>query len=144
MENTNQLFHFLYKKTRAMTKVLNEHLQQFGLYSSQWSILYCIKNNGPMTQSEIWRYLVVEAPTVTRTLAKLEGSGWVIRTQGSDKRERLVSLTEKALEQLPVVEKEVKRFEKTMTQHLTKEELTIFYSFLNKLGPITTEKEESI
>ncbi|MGN7942581.1 MULTISPECIES: MarR family winged helix-turn-helix transcriptional regulator [Bacillaceae] len=144
MENTNQLFHFLYKKTRAMTKVLNEHLQQFGLYSSQWSILYCIKNNGPMTQSEIWRYLVVEAPTVTRTLAKLEESGWIKRTQGSDKRERLVSLTEKAIEQLPLVEKEVKRFEQTMTQHLTKDELTIFYSFLNKLGPITTEKEESI
>lgn len=142
MENTNKLFHMLYRKTRFMTKELNEHLQKHELYSSQWSILYCLKINGPMTQSEIWRYLVVEAPTVTRTLLKLEESGWVKRTQGSDKRERLVSLTDKAIQTLPLVEKEVKSFEQKMVKNLSDKEQDDFFHLLNKLGVSTIEEEE--
>ncbi len=142
MENTNKLFHLLYQKTRLMTKELNEHLQKHDLYSSQWTILYCLKNNGPMTQSDIWRYLLVEAPTITRTLVKLEESGWVMRTQGNDKRERLVSLTEKAKNMLPIIEQEVKTFEQKMIKHLTDEEQDYFFNILNKLGTLTIEKGE--
>lgn len=124
----------LYQQTRHMTKEVNEYLQKHGLFSSQWSILYCLKSNGPMTQSDIWRYLHVEAPTITRTLVKLEESGWVERTPGSDKRERLVSLTEKALDLLPEVEKDVKNFEQTMVANLKDEEQELLYSLLKKLG----------
>lgn len=139
MKNTNKIFHLLYQKTRLMTKELNEQLQKHELYSSQWAILYCLKIHGPMIQSDIWRYLVVEAPTVTRTLVKLEESGWVIRTQGNDRRERVVSLTEKAIENLPMVEKEVKSFEDTMVNGLSDEELDFFFNILNKLGTSTTK-----
>ncbi len=134
MIETNKLFHMLYQKTRHMTKDVNEYLQKHGLYSSQWSILYCLKSNGPMTQSDIWRYLNVEAPTITRTLVKLEESGWVKRTPGSDKRERLVSLTEKALDLLPEVEKDVKNFEQTMVANLKDDEQELLYTLLKKLG----------
>jgi len=131
---TNKLFHMLYQQTRHMTKEVNEYLQKHGLYSSQWSILYCLKSNGPMTQSDIWRYLNVEAPTITRTLVKLEESGWVKRTPGSDKRERLVSLTEKALDLLPEVEQDVKNFEQTMVANLKDDEQELLYTLLKKLG----------
>ena len=125
-----------------MTKEINEYLQKHGLYSSQWSILYCLKLNGPMTQSDIWRYLNVEAPTVTRTLLKLEESGWVKRTPGSDKRERLVSLTEKALELLPLVDHDVKAFEQKMVTSLTDDEQEQLYVLLKKLGQPTEREEE--
>ncbi|MDQ0230823.1 MarR family winged helix-turn-helix transcriptional regulator [Metabacillus malikii] len=141
MVNTNKLFHLLYQKTRLMTKELNEFLQPFGLYSSQWAILSCLKNNGPMIQSEIWRQLVVEAPTVTRTIMKLEASGWVERSQGIDKRERVVSLTAMAINQLPIVEKEVERFEAKMIEQFNQEELDSFYSFITKIGLSTTERK---
>lgn len=134
MIETNKLFHMLYQQTRHMTKEVNEYLQKHGLYSSQWSILYCLKSNGPMTQSDIWRYLNVEAPTITRTLVKLEESGWVKRTPGSDKRERLVSLTEKALDLLPEVEQDVKNFEQTMVANLKDDEQELLYTLLKKLG----------
>ncbi|MBU7594247.1 MarR family winged helix-turn-helix transcriptional regulator [Metabacillus halosaccharovorans] len=124
----------LYQQTRHMTKEVNEYLQKHGLYSSQWSILYCLKSNGPMTQSDIWRYLNVEAPTITRTLVKLEESGWVKRTPGSDKRERLVSLTEKALDLLPAVEQDVKNFEQIMVANLKDDEQELLYTLLKKLG----------
>ncbi|APH04645.1 MarR family winged helix-turn-helix transcriptional regulator [Bacillus weihaiensis] len=134
MDNTNQLFHLLYQKTRHMTKELNGSLQKHELFSSQWSILYCLMTKGSMTQSEIWRYLGVEAPTVTRTLIKLEEFGWIQRSSGQDKRERLVSLTEKAYKQLPFVEDDVKTFEKVMISNLTSEEQNQLYYLLSKLG----------
>ncbi|TXC89487.1 MarR family transcriptional regulator [Metabacillus litoralis] len=134
MINKSELFHTLYQKTRHMTKELNEQLQQHQLYSSQWSILYCLKKNGPMTQSEMWRYLGVEAPTVTRTLLKLEDAGWISRKHGKDKRERLVFLTSKAENHLPTVEKSVTNFEEQMLQNLTEEEQEYLLSLLNKLG----------
>lgn len=144
MINTNKLFHTLYQKTRLMSKVLNEHLQEHHLYGSQWTILYCLKINGPMTQTDIWRYLSVEAPTVTRTLVKLEESGWVKRTQGNDKRERLVTLTEKAIKNLGEVEEKVKAFEQSMVQFLTVEEQENLYSLLCKLGTTGNSQEELI
>jgi len=134
VDNTNKLFHLLYQKTRHMTKEINEYLQKHDLYSSQWSILYCLKTNGPMTQSDIWRYLNVEAPTVTRTLVKLEEGGWISRTSGNDKRERLVSLTEKALKSFPAVEEDVKNFEREMTLRLTDQEQDQLFTLLAKLG----------
>ncbi|QGQ48431.1 MarR family winged helix-turn-helix transcriptional regulator [Metabacillus sediminilitoris] len=134
MENTSKLFHMLYQKTRLMTKEQNDHIQKHGLYSSQWSILFCLKINGPMTQSDIWRYLSVEAPTITRTIVKLEDSGWVKRTQGSDKRERLVSLTDKAIENFPSIELDVRAFEQKMLASLSKEEQENLFHLLTKLG----------
>jgi MarR family transcriptional regulator, transcriptional regulator for hemolysin len=142
MENTNKLFHMLYQKTRLMTKEQNEHIHKHGLFSSQWTILYCLKINGPMTQSDIWRYLTVEAPTITRTIIKLEESGWVKRTQGRDKRERLVSLTDKAARNFPLIEKDIRIFEQKMLQSLsTKEQETLFH-LLAKLGTSTNIEEE--
>jgi MarR family transcriptional regulator, transcriptional regulator for hemolysin len=134
LDNTNKLFHLLYQKTRHITKEVNEYLQKHELFSAQWTILYCLKTQGPMTQSEIWRYLNVEAPTVTRTLVKLEKGGWVKRTSGKDKRERIVSLTEKAKECLPLVEQDIKAFEKEMSSNLTDEEQDQLFFLLNKLG----------
>ncbi len=132
----------LYQKTRHMTKEVNEHLQKHGLYSSQWSIIYCLKTNGSMTQSDIWRYLNVEAPTVTRTILKLEESGWIKRTPGSDKRERLVSLTEKAHELLPFVEQDMRNFEQEMVVNLTDEEQDHLFHLLKKLGKPDNSEEE--
>ncbi|WP_226669010.1 MarR family winged helix-turn-helix transcriptional regulator [Metabacillus litoralis] len=134
MINKSELFHTLYQKTRHMTKELNEHLQKHQLFSSQWSIVYCLKSNGPMTQSELWRYLGVEAPTVTRTLLKLEDTGWISRKHGKDKRERFVFLTEKAESQLPTIEKSVTNFEEQMLDKLTEEEQEYLHFLLSKLG----------
>lgn len=68
----NLVFHELHQKSRLSIKEVNEVLKAYGLYSSQYSILFCLKRFGSMTQTEIWQYLNVEAPTVTRTLTRLE------------------------------------------------------------------------
>lgn len=49
-----RLIHQINQCARLITKKANERLEPFGLYSSQWSILYCLKTIRPMTQKEIW------------------------------------------------------------------------------------------
>ena len=128
------LFHEIHQKSRLSVKEVNEALKEFDLYSTQWSILFCIKQFGCMTQKEIWQYLNVEAPTVTRTVARLEESGWVERREGVDKRERIVYLTERAEEAVPQITKRILEVEEKLVSSLTENEQAQLIELLKKIG----------
>ncbi|MFT8321170.1 MAG: MarR family transcriptional regulator [Bacillus sp. (in: firmicutes)] len=96
MEDLHSLFHGLHQLSRELTKGLNEVLLPFELYSSQWSVIYVLKKNGPLTQKELADYLAIEAPPMTRTIQKLVTNGYVSQVKGEDKRTKYIMLTEKA------------------------------------------------
>ncbi|MER1988937.1 MarR family winged helix-turn-helix transcriptional regulator [Solibacillus isronensis] len=129
----NPLFHILFQQNRYLVKQLNDVLKQHGLFSSQWTVLFLLHQNGPMTLTAIWKYLDVEAPTVTRTVTRLETLGWVERVQGTDKREKMIDLTTKAMEQFPQIEVSVVSFERKMAEHLTEEEQVLLIQLLKKM-----------
>ncbi|AHZ17655.1 MULTISPECIES: MarR family winged helix-turn-helix transcriptional regulator [Bacillus] len=126
-----RLIHQINQCARLITKKANERLEPFGLYSSQWSILYCLKTIGPMTQKEIWSYLNVEAPTVTRTIKRLEENGWIQREQGEDKREKLVVLTKEAELKYDSINQEMLKFEEDMLADFQNGDKEAFSEFLN-------------
>lgn len=129
----NPLFHALFQKSRYITNCLNEVLKQHNLYSSQWTILYCLHNHGSMTLTQIWKYLNVEAPSITRAITRLEDLGWVLRIDGEDKREKIVTLSPYAEEHLPVITKIILAFEEEMVGALTVEEQQQFMILLEKM-----------
>jgi len=134
MKLSNQdIFHLLHQKSRYTTKLVNQPLKEHGLYTSQWSILFCLHEFGTMTQKEIWTYLNVEAPTVTRTVKRMEESGWIERTQGDDKRERIIVLTEEAKVKFSEIEASVETIERTLLQHFTEQEKEQLYELLRKI-----------
>ncbi|KZL90311.1 MarR family winged helix-turn-helix transcriptional regulator [Clostridium magnum] len=124
--NVNQL-------ARSFTKRLNEKISPLGLYSSQWGIVVYLHKKGECTQIELCKYLGVEAPTITRTLARMEEMGLVIRREGNDKRERHIKLTEKAYEMYPKWYEAAKRIELEAINNISKEELKIFNQTLEKM-----------
>ncbi|MEM1496225.1 MarR family transcriptional regulator [Bacillus velezensis] len=126
-----RLIHQINQCARLITKKANERLEPFGLYSSQWSILYCLKTIGSMTQKEIWSYLNVEAPTVTRTIKRLEENGWIQREQGEDKREKLVVLTKEAELKYDSINQEMLKFEEDMLADFQDGDKEAFSEFLN-------------
>lgn len=129
----NPLFHTFFQHNRFLVNHLNEALKEHGLFSSQWTILFLLKKEGPMTLTAIWKYLNVEAPTITRTVARLEKLDLVRREEGADRREKIVYLTEKALQQLPAVEASVLKFEAEMTKNLSEEEIVQLIQLLDKM-----------
>ena len=129
----NPLFHEVFQKTRLLSKELNLVLKDYNLFSTQWSVLYCVHRHEEMTLTNIWRYLNVEAPTVTRTVNRLVELGWLTMCVGKDRREKIVRLSEKAVAKFPVIETSIIQFENKLLKNLLAEEQTMLIGLLKKL-----------
>lgn len=124
--------HKVNQLARNFTKKLNERIAP-GLYSSQLGIILYLHEKNQCTQIELCQYLGVWPPTVTRTLTRMEKMGLVIRSEGKDKRERIIKLTEKAYEMFPKWHEEAKNIQIEAIKNIDKEELEIFNSVLEKM-----------
>lgn len=129
----NPLFHELFQKVRYLTNELNQNLKEHDLYASQWSVLFCIQKHGQMSLTQIWKYLNVEAPTITRTVYRLVELGWIEIHPGKDRREKIVQLTDKALENFPTIKTSILNFENRMVENLTDDEQTLLIELLQKI-----------
>ncbi|PAV29020.1 hypothetical protein CIL05_13650 [Virgibacillus profundi] len=129
------LVHLINQKYRFLNKELNEALNEFGLYHSQWTIIYSLYKKGAMTQTAIWQYLNVEAPTVTRTVKKLEENGWVARIKGEDKRQNIINLTSKSHMKIHAIKNRIESFENEALKGLSKHEQENLKNLLQKIGP---------
>jgi len=129
----NPLIHELFQRTRLLSKELNLALKQHGLFAAQWTVIYCVNLHGEMTLTQIWKYLNVEAPTITRTVNRLEEMGWLVTREGKDRREKFVKLTESAVSQLQDIQQTIIRFEKESLKGLSDEEEQLLMELLKKI-----------
>lgn len=132
--SNHALLHLLGQRKRLLEKEINLFLKEHDLFMSQWSILYCIYHHGPMSQTAIWKYLNVEAPTVTRTIVKMEKNGWVKRQFGEDKRERIIELTKETKKKYQDILQSISEIENKLLADLTQEDKQQLYNLLNKIG----------
>ncbi|WP_066056801.1 MarR family winged helix-turn-helix transcriptional regulator [Robertmurraya korlensis] len=137
MEEKHHLFHSIHQLSRNLTKRLNAALEPYEIYSSQWSVLFILKEKGSMTQKELCSYLAIEAPPMTRTIQKLQKLGLIEQTEGQDKRKRYIALTNKALTNYPVWEKAVmdvnNQISTSLSENHQKELQMIVSEWLRKL-----------
>lgn len=129
----NPIFHELFQKSRFLNNEINQYLKKHDLHASQWTVLFCIQKHEQMSLTQIWKYLNVEAPTITRTIYRLVELGWVEIHHGKDRREKIVKLTEKALSDFPAIRATILEFEERMVVNLTKEEQSILIELLQKI-----------
>lgn len=129
----NPLIHELLQKSRLISKEANEVLKEHNLFSAQWSVLYCIHQHKEMTLTEIWKYLNVEAPTITRTVNRLIKLGWLSTVEGKDRREKIVCLSEMAVTMFPIIQSSIIEFEKKLLFEVTQEEQVLLRTLLSKI-----------
>ena len=129
----NPLFHEVFQKTRLLSKELNLVLREYDLFASQWTVLYCVHQHEEMILTNIWKYLNVEAPTITRTVSRLEDLGWLKTYVGKDRREKVVLLSEEAVAKFPMIEASIIHFENEFLKGLSSEEQVILRGLLKKL-----------
>lgn len=129
----HEFFHQFHQVNRQLSKNMNERLSSLGLYSAQWTIIYYLKHYGSATQAEICQYLHVEAPTMTRTVSRLEKNGWIERKPGKDKREKLIQLTASSLDEFDIWRKETGEFEAQVLRDVTAEEQQQMIKTLKKM-----------
>jgi MarR family transcriptional regulator, transcriptional regulator for hemolysin len=126
--------HKINQLARYFNKSLNEEISAFGLFSSQWAIIMYLYRYGESTQTEIGQYLCVEAPTITRTLSRMEKMGWIKREAGrEDKRAKIISLSSEAVRMYTKWEEVSENLEFKAVAEIDKKELEIFNRVLEQM-----------
>jgi DNA-binding MarR family transcriptional regulator len=85
--------------TRSVNRLYDRALSEVGLRVTGYSIMSRLAEEGPLTISELAARLAMDRTTCTREVAPLVKSGLVAATIGSDRRRRLVQLTDLGAQQ---------------------------------------------
>jgi DNA-binding MarR family transcriptional regulator len=77
-----------------VTRIYDAELRGTGLRSTQHSLLRLLDRVGEVRQGDLGEMASLDETTLTRTLRPRQKSGWVTVRVGSDRREKLVAITE--------------------------------------------------
>jgi MarR family transcriptional regulator for hemolysin len=90
----------LHGTARNWRLVIDRRLKHLGLSQASWmAIAYIAKQKEAMSQTRLASCVGVEDPTMVSTIDRLVKAGYVVRTpSGTDRRVKLVSLTEQGQE----------------------------------------------
>ncbi len=92
---TNQLFfETMLDLRRHYVNEMDAILSHYQLSSSQWFIFKTIALTAPTTLVEVAKARAIEKPTATKIIHKLVELKLVETTEGKDKREKILSLTD--------------------------------------------------
>jgi DNA-binding MarR family transcriptional regulator len=91
----------LRRATRTVTRVYEEEFRGVGFTgSTQYTVLRTLARAGTMCQRDLGKSLGVDETTLTRTLKPLFLKGWVVLKEGSDRREKIISLSKSGHRQI--------------------------------------------
>lgn len=134
------LGYLLNKVTQLIKWELTDVLKTYQLTAAQWAVLKDTAMMEDRKQTElctpalIAARLHVEKPAVSRILDRLEISGWILRKNNpGDRRSQFVSLTSKARQLLPELDKTADEVIQRSFWGLTEQELTQLQSQLLRI-----------
>ena len=90
----------LRQASRAVTRIYDAELRGVGLRSTQHSLLRLLARAGEVRKGDLGEMATLDETTLTRSLPPLRKNGWVAIRVGTDRREKLVSITEAGREKV--------------------------------------------
>lgn len=119
LRGTTSCASFNFRRTaRAITRLYDFAFQDFGIRSTQFTILVGIAKTQPIAIGGLSDLLIIDRTTLTRSLRLLQKGGLIAISARSKKRQRFLTLTpkgEKALKRsLPAWRKTHERFVATV------------------------------
>lgn len=133
----NERVSMLIKKTSLIVeKKTNAVLAPYELTNAQFRILMLLyhKRDKSIRQIDIENAFAMTNPTVTGILNNLEKKGLVQRLDNpDDKRSKLISLSDRAFEMIPVLDSLGETIEEQVTSVLSDEEKTELATLLKKI-----------
>lgn len=109
-------------------------------------IAFLAKNNNQASQKEIEDFLQVAHPTVVGLVARMEQNGFLVcSVDENDKRNKIVTLTTKAIEKWQELRLMIDQTEKDLMKGLSKQQVEQFVAVLAKIYEnIDTKKENYV
>jgi len=135
MSSYEQSTGFLVVRTaRSMKKVLDARLSEYGITSSQHSVLYTLAQTDGLSLSEIGKRVFLDKPAITGLADRLEKDGYVVRKRTArDRRVIHLWLTDKGRQLLKEFEDVVATTDQELIQQLSPDELGSFRDMLNRI-----------
>ena len=100
----------------------------------QAKILKCLLEQGSMTQRQLADKCMLDVTTMSRTLDKLQGAGYLLRTVNpSCRRSFLICITEKGKEKAASVQKIFSDLDEQIWQGISEDEMEVLYHTLQKI-----------
>ncbi len=84
----------LREAARAVTRIYDAELRGTGLRSTQHALLRLLDRAGEVRQGDLGEMASLDETTLTRNLRPLQKGGWLTIRAGTDRREKLVAITE--------------------------------------------------
>lgn len=117
-------------------KIVRPKFQELGLTvgEGQAKILKCLLEQGSMTQRQLADKCMLDVTTMSRTLDKLQGAGYLLRTVNpSCRRSFLICITEKGKEKAASVQKIFSNLDEQIWQGISEDEMEVLYQTLQKI-----------
>ena len=117
-------------------KTVRPKFQELGLTvgEGQAKILKCLLEQGSMTQRQLADKCMLDVTTMSRTLDKLQGAGYLLRTVNpSCRRSFLICITEKGKEKAASVQKIFSDLDEQIWQGISEDEMEVLYHTLQKI-----------
>ncbi|SDN33468.1 DNA-binding transcriptional regulator, MarR family [Psychrobacillus sp. OK028] len=118
---------------RPYANNLQQVLSPYHMSEAQWGLIRYIYEVGPATNSEIALYWSVEKPSVTVLAQKLIDQRLIYVLHGTDKRKKVMHLTEEGIVKYKQLKKAVHSFQSSLLEGVTEEECEIVEKVLDKL-----------
>jgi DNA-binding MarR family transcriptional regulator len=128
---------FPYRLYRASVKLqlrLQARLRTLRMSSSQWRVIGVLKAYGALSIGEIVEATLMEQPTISRVVSRLEKSGLVTRRPSTrDSRMALISLTNSGLEVFRQIIPAAMRHQELALEGIGRKEIAQLIATLEKI-----------
>ncbi|MCB2211386.1 MarR family transcriptional regulator [bacterium] len=124
---------WVHRLRSAMYNKLEEHASQHGVTGSEILLMTMLRFKGESSLVEIANIMGLAHPSVLRTIDSLEKRGFVERKpHPSDRRVKLVTLTEKGCKLETKVNRVLLKVHKQATHGLSEQEVTQFFDYIRR------------
>ncbi|MDW9449978.1 MarR family transcriptional regulator [Sinorhizobium meliloti] len=129
--NDHDLTSVLVQAARSMRTVLSRNLVASGLYAGQDGVMLALAETDGLTAGALAGKLGVKAPTMTRTIGRMEAQGFLERRPDrDDARLTKVYLTELGRDRLQIIAEAGQHSEKLATRGLTDKQVRTLMKLL--------------
>ncbi len=129
-----ELLNLVQTVSRLSRTDLATRLLEHGLYAGQDQIMLLLDEKDGQTPGALSERLGVRPPTITKTISRLQGQGFVRKTGSrTDGRQTLIFLTDSGRNAIKAISKAVRRSEKQALKDLDKKDQKILAKLLSEV-----------
>ena len=130
-----QLFAAYMKLYRPFINEINTALAPYQLFNSQYRIMRMLyQQEQSLTFHEIAKYAFIEKPSASNLIHKLISLGYVSTTEGSDKRQKNVCLTEEGRRVFEETDEMINHIIQPMLEGVSEEEQRIVICVMEQIA----------